>query len=74
MTNQDAEFVAAVSRWRENNDSPLVRLANEVRSIAESGVLPDGDNVNIPTLIWASEWRSEIELSEDNLSGTRERQ
>jgi len=34
----------------------LMRLANEVRAITKTGTLPDGDEVNVPTLLWAEEW------------------
>lgn len=34
----------------------LMRLAGEVLAIAEAGETPDGDGVNVPTLLWAEEW------------------
>lgn len=38
---------------------PLIqKLISDVLVIAEDGVLPDGDSVNIPTLLWAEEWAS----------------
>lgn len=34
----------------------LMRLAGDVLAIAEAGETPDGDGVNVPTLLWAEEW------------------
>ena len=34
----------------------LLQLMQEVLAIAAHGVLPDGDTVNTPTLLWAEEW------------------
>lgn len=34
----------------------LILLQQEVRAIARTGMLPDGDSVNTSTLIWAEDW------------------
>lgn len=47
----DAECTIKVSTLKL-----LLGLRNEVVGIAQEGILPDGDGVNIPTLIWAEDW------------------
>ena len=41
----------ALARLKE-----LMKLEAEVADIAEFGQLPDGDGVNVPTLLWAESW------------------
>ena len=41
----------ALARLKE-----LMKLEAEVADIAERGELPDGDGVNVPTLLWAESW------------------
>jgi hypothetical protein len=38
----------------------LRHLVNEVIAIADNGITPDGDEVNIPTLLWAEEWKRKL--------------
>lgn len=33
------------------------KLEREIHEIAQTGTLPDGDGVNIPTRLWAEGWR-----------------
>jgi len=47
-TGVAAKLAEERERWRE--------LAQDVSMIANGGHLPDGDGVNIPTLLWAEEW------------------
>lgn len=35
-------------------------LVREVHAIAETGILPDGDGVNVPTLTWAEDWAKQL--------------
>jgi hypothetical protein len=34
---------------------PLLRIAHQVREIALTGILNDGDHVNVPTQMWAED-------------------
>jgi hypothetical protein len=36
-------------------------LMADIKHIAETGTLPDGDGVNQPTQMWAEEWISRME-------------
>lgn len=38
------------------------KLIQELREIAKTGYLPDGDGVNIPTLMWAERWAERLEF------------
>jgi len=31
-------------------------LIDEIFEVAESGILPDGDGVNMPTMMWLESW------------------
>jgi hypothetical protein len=37
-------------------EQQLLQLQKEIREIADGEFLPDGDSVNIPTLLWAENW------------------
>lgn len=37
-------------------DAPMLALVQEVIAIAQHCALPDGDGVNVPTLLWAEDW------------------
>ena len=50
---------------RERDDQrakllPLLALMQEVFSIASHGCLLDGDEVNVPTRLWAEEWHRRL--------------
>ena len=38
----------------------LLELVDEVLGIADKGETPDGDGVNVPTLLWAEGWRRRL--------------
>lgn len=55
----DAQGIAEAHAARDKID--LLRLlVSDVLSIADGGATPDGDEVNIPTLLWAEEWKRKL--------------
>jgi len=49
----DAAVAAERERWRD--------LATDIRAIEATGMLPDGDIVPMPVVLWAEEWRAKID-------------
>jgi len=41
--------------WLESRCEKQEKFIAELRKVAETGILPDGDHVNIPTIMWLEE-------------------
>jgi hypothetical protein len=42
---------------------PLLKVAKQVREIAREAMLPDGDNVNVPTQLWAEALMDDLHVA-----------
>ena len=60
LAGKEGRIMDAAPRLRD--------LATEVSRLSEGGVLPDGDVVNVPTLLWAERWNERLQYLLADLS------